>query len=76
VFVYDTVASQACAGGPANVTGAGVVDDDVLVWFFTVTCPGGGKGPVVGRVGPGLFFYDAGTDTLTDDSGTVWSRVN
>ena len=76
VFVHDTVASRACDGAPANVKGAGTVDEGVLVWFFTVTCPGSGKGPVTGRVGPGLLFYNAGTDTITDDSGTVWHRVS
>lgn len=75
VFLYDTVASQACAGGPANVVGSGRIIDDALTWSFTVTCPGGGKGPVSGRVGPGFFTYDEGTDTLMDDTGAVWSRL-
>ena len=75
VFVYDTVATRACGGGPAIVTGAGTVDDDVLVWFFTVTCPGTGRGPTTGRVGPGVMTYDEGTDTIIDDSQTVWHRA-
>lgn len=74
VFLRDTVATRACAGGPANVKGPGRVDGDTMTWTFTVTCPGGGKGPVVGRVGPGFFIYNAGSDTLIDDTGAVWHR--
>lgn len=76
VFLYDTVASGACGGEPDGVTGAGTVSDDTLYWFFTVTCPGSGKGPVVGPVGPGFFIYDDGTDTLLDDAEAVWTRLS
>jgi len=75
VFLFDTVATGACSGGPANVTGPGQVDDDTLYWVFTVTCPGGGRGPVTGLSGPGFFVYDSGTDTLTDDAEALWSRL-
>jgi hypothetical protein len=74
--LHDTVASQACDGQPANVQGSGFVSGTDMVVFFTVTCPGSGKGPVTGRVGPIIYAYDPGSDTMTDDSGTVWHRLN
>src|SRR5262245_61633285 len=48
--LYDTVASQACAGQPANVQGPGFVSGDEMVVLFTITCPGSGKGPTTGLV--------------------------
>lgn len=72
---YDTVASQACGGQPAAVQGPGVVSGDDMTVVFTITCPGSGRGPVVGRVGPIIYTYDVGTDTMTDDAGAVWHRL-
>jgi hypothetical protein len=72
VFLHDTVATRACGGGPANVTGSGTVDGATLTWFFTVTCPAGGRPPIIGRVGPGFFTYNPTSGTLTDDTGTIW----
>jgi hypothetical protein len=72
----DTVASRACDSQPANVQGPGFVSGDEMVVFFTVTCPGSGKGPTTGLVGPAVFTYDPDSDTMTDDSGTVWHRLN
>jgi hypothetical protein len=73
--LHDTVASFACGGGPANVQGPGRVDGSQMYVVFTVTCPGGGRPPVRGRIGPAIYTYDSGSDTLSDDSGNVWHRV-
>lgn len=73
--LYDTVASQACAGQPAAVQGPGVVSGDEMRVLFTVTCPGSGRGPVSGLVGPITYTYHPGTDTMTDDAGDVWHRL-
>lgn len=74
-FLHDTVASQACGGQPANVQGAGVVSGSEMTVFVTVTCPGSGRGPATGLIGPIVYTYDVNTDSMTDDSGTVWERT-
>ncbi len=76
VRLFDTAASQACADAPAGVQGRGSVTGTTMTFFFTITCPGSGRGPTTGLVGPILFRYHAGSDTLTDDSGTVWHRLS
>ncbi len=75
VRFVDTVASEACAGGPAGVQGSGSVSGRRMTFSFTISCPGFGKGPTTGLVGPIVFTYHPGSDTLTDGSGTVWSRL-
>jgi hypothetical protein len=75
VFLRDSMASVACGGAPANVTGSGMADGDTLYWWFTVTCPGSGRPPITGRVGPGFFDYHSDNDTLVDDADAVWSRA-
>ncbi len=75
LFLHDTVATVACGGGPANVTGSGTVDGNTLTWFFTVTCPGTGRPPIIGPTGPGFFIYHRADGTLTDDAGAVWHRT-
>lgn len=72
--LHDMVATIACSGGPANVQGPGRVSGGQMSVVFTVTCPGSGRPPVNGRVGPAVYTYDAGSDTLTDDAGNVWHR--
>jgi hypothetical protein len=75
VVLRDDVASVACGGARALVPGTGTVSGDTLTWFFTVNCPGSGRPPVNGRVGPGLLTYVAMDDTLVDDAGAIWHRV-
>jgi hypothetical protein len=74
--LYDTVATQACDGQAANVQGPGVVSGAEMTVQFTVTCPGTGRGPTTGLVGPIVYTYSPGSDTITDDSGTVWHRLS
>ena len=74
--LHDTVASQACDSQPANVQGPGFVSGVEMTVFFTVTCPGSGRGPTTGLVGPIVYTYEPDSDTMTDDSGTVWHRLN
>jgi hypothetical protein len=52
-----------------------MADGDTLYWWFTVTCPGSGRPPITGRVGPGFFDYHSDNDTLVDDADAVWSRA-
>ena len=75
VRLFDTEASAACGGEPASVQGTGSVSGSRMAFYFTISCPGSGKGPTTGRVGPIVFRYHAGADTLTDGSGTVWHRI-
>lgn len=72
--LHDTVATLACAGGPANVQGPGRLTDGEMFVTFTVSCPGG-RPPGHGRVGSAEYSYHAPSDTLTDDSGNVWHRA-
>jgi hypothetical protein len=76
VRLFDTAASQACSGEAASVQGTGSVSGRRMSFYFTIACPGSGKGPTTGLVGPIVFRYHAGSDTLTDGSGTVWHRIN
>jgi hypothetical protein len=73
--LHDTVATVACAGGPANAQGPGRLAGGEMFVTFTVSCPGDGRPPVRGRVGTALYSYDSSSDTLTDDSGNVWHRA-
>lgn len=73
--LHDTVASQACNDQPANAQGPGVVTGVTMTVRFTITCPGSGKPPINGQVGPIVYTYDPGSGTMTDDSGTLWNRV-
>lgn len=74
--LYDTLASQACDSQPADVQGPGFVSGVEMTVFFTVTCPGSGRGPTTGLVGPVVYTYQPDSDTMTDDSGNVWQRLN
>jgi hypothetical protein len=74
VFLFDD-SGTVCGGDPAQVTGSGTVDGDTMNARFVVTCPGAGRSPVIGPI-PFTFTYDSATDTLTDGTGTVWSRAS
>lgn len=73
VTYHDDVATSACDGGPAMVSGTGRLDGDVLVMRGALTCSPGGNWV------HGLIFleftYDAGSDTLVDFDGIVWERA-
>jgi hypothetical protein len=74
VFLFDD-SGTVCGGDPAQVTGSGTVDGDTMNARFVVTCPGAGRSPVIGPISF-TFTYDSATDTLTDGTGTVWSRAS
>jgi hypothetical protein len=62
-----------CDGAPALAEGSGRVAEDQLFMRAAAVClPGGNLLRGVINIG---FIYDAGTDTLTDDFGVVWSRA-
>jgi hypothetical protein len=62
-----------CDGAPAMATGSGtVVEEELFTRVSAVCLPGGNL--LRGVIGIG-YVYDAGTDTLTDDFGIVWSRA-
>lgn len=69
--LFDDSASL-CDGAPALAQGSGRVEEDQLFMLAAAVClPGGNVLRGVINIG---FSYDAGTDTLTDDFGVVWSR--
>jgi len=72
MFLFDDSATGACDGAPAYVVGSGRPDGDTLVLFGTLTCQPGGN-VIRGRL-TFAFEYSAGSDTLTDESGVVWTR--
>ena len=76
VRLFDDAATAACAGAPARAQGSGIIEGETLTWTATVTCPGTGRGPATGRIGPLALTYDEATDTLVDDSGVVWHRLH
>jgi hypothetical protein len=74
-LVYvDDVATGACGGDPAQVTGPGFTDGEDLVMVGTLVCLPGGNG-LRTRIVIG-FDYDPGADTLTDSFGIVWERTS
>ena len=71
VTLFDESASV-CGGAPAQLTGPAAVSGSTLVVSGLLTCrPGGNQFRVRMSVG---WTLDSGTDTLTDDFGTVWHR--
>ena len=72
VFYVDDAASV-CGGGPANAIGSGFVNDGTLDTLLAPVCLPGGNA-ARGRVFLS-FTYDSGTDTLTDNTGVIWSRA-
>ena len=73
-MVYVDDSATTCGGDPARLSGPGFVDgDDVLMVAPLVCLPGGNQ--FRDRLAVG-FQYDSGTDTLIDDFGIVWSRVD
>ena len=74
MFFRDDQTSGACGGPPAKVVGHAVVRGRELLVRGTLVCLRGGN-PLPGeRITIGLH-HDAGSDTLTDDAGVVWTRV-
>lgn len=71
MFLVDEGAS-ACGGSPAAAVGSGVVHDDTLTMFATLTCRPGGNF-LSGRLTVD-FVYSPATDTLTDQLGVTWYR--
>lgn len=73
MFYFDDAAS-ACGGDPAQLTGRGSLDGDVLIMAGVLTCLPGGNF-VWEQIYVG-FAYDSSDDTLTDDFGIVWHRAS
>ena len=81
IVVVDDYASV-CSGAPSTMTGSGRLDGDTVLLIPTpvLTCDDG-SGPQA-LSGPPLeeqlqdltFTRDPGTDTLTDNLGSVWTR--
>lgn len=73
-MVYvDEIATSACDGDPAQLTGPGFLVGEDLVMVGSLVCMPGGNA-LRSRID--IFFdYDAGTDTLTDSFGIVWERT-
>jgi hypothetical protein len=69
----DDSATSACGGSPATVNGSGSVDGDWLVVHATLACTPGGN--VLRFRVEIAFSYDAGSGTLVDNEGVVWSRA-
>ncbi|CUR55681.1 exported hypothetical protein [metagenome] len=70
--IFDDSATL-CDGAPALVTGSARVEEDQLFMRAAAVClPGGNR--LRGVIGIG-FSVDAGSDTLTDEFGVVWSRA-
>ena len=70
--LYDDVASRACGGAPARISGTGQTVDDLLTMRGALTCSPGGN---VFRPHVVLEFqFDPQTGLITDFSGVVWSR--
>jgi hypothetical protein len=69
----DDSATSACQGNPATVSGAGTVDGDWLYVRATLACTPGGN--VLRHQVEIAFSYDAGSGTLVDNEGVVWSRA-
>jgi hypothetical protein len=71
---FDESATSACGGNPARISGPGFVDGDQVRHSGPVVCLPGGN--VFESRFTVSYSYDDGTDTLTDDFGTVWHRAN
>lgn len=85
VVMHDDLATGACAGAPATVTGTGLVETDgTLRISAEVTCDDGstpapqGDPAVAPELRDGLahltFAHDQETGTLVDNFGVVWRR--
>ena len=74
-FEDDFATGAACANSDVKVftmDGIGSIDGDRL----DVAWPdGGGCGLVTIDIGPGSYFYDQGTDRITDRQGLTWTRL-
>ena len=67
-------AASVCDGAPASLSGGGKAEGDVLEIRMTLQCLPGGN--IFRGQFPFVFFYDAGTDTLTDGDGVLYSRAD
>lgn len=73
IAVIDSAATL-CGGDPAQVIGPALVVEEGLISIGTATCLPGGN---VLRFRVEIAYeYDAGSDTLTDSFGVVWSRAS
>ena len=70
----DDVATSACGGDPAQITGPGHPEGDSVTMVGALTCLPGGNF-IRSRIVLG-FVYDGSADTLTDDFGIVWHRAS
>lgn len=66
-------AGTVCGGAPTLFNGSGHLVEDGLVALGSVVCLPGGN-PLRGAITL-WYVYDAGTDTITDGGGVVWSRA-
>ena len=73
MYYVDDVATSACGGDAAQLTGRGYPDGDTVTMVGALTCVPGGN--LVPSFALG-FVYDSGTDTLTDEFGIVWHRAS
>lgn len=65
--------AHVCDGAPATINGAGRADGEVLEAQATLACMPGGN--IFRQRFDFVFFYDAGTDTLTDGDDVVYTRA-
>jgi hypothetical protein len=69
---FDDTATV-CGGAPAQVVGAGTADGDFLGVPVALSCLPSGN---VFRQRVFISFtYDANSDTITDDTGVIWTRT-
>ncbi len=75
-YVDDFSTGGACVDDPAKIftaDGTATVDGSVLHVAFP---DGGGCGLQTVEVGPGSYTYNEATDTIVDDLGFRWERVD
>lgn len=83
IEVSDDVASV-CSGGPSTMTGLGQLEGSTVLIIPSpvYTCDDGSEPealsgpPLVEQLRNLTFVLDPGTDTLTDNFGSVWRRAN
>ena len=71
VTYYDDVATQACDGAAATITGRGAVDGDTMVLSGNLRC-GAGTSPLRHVT---VGFEHRADDTLLDQFGITWTRT-
>ena len=73
VFYVDDAAGV-CDGAPANAVGSGIVEDSTLYTGLATNCLPGGN-VFRSRSYFLTFTYDSNTDTLSDNTGVLWTRA-